>query len=54
MYPVTEKYIDMAGKYMVRVLINDTDTIFLKFQHDPTDEEIQIETQKYLDNLIEE
>jgi hypothetical protein len=46
---VISQEIDMAGKYRVRVLISDgkaEDIIMLKFQKQPTKEEISTESEK--------
>lgn len=48
---ITEQYIDMAGIWRVRVLINDTDTIFLKFHRQPIEEEVITEVNKYIVSL---
>jgi len=48
---ITEQYQDMAGKWRVRVLITDTDTIFLKFQTEPTEQEVIDATVLYITNL---
>jgi hypothetical protein len=51
MYNVIEKYQDMSGKYLVRVAINEDETIFLNFDADPSAELIETETQKMVDFL---
>ena len=51
---ITEQYKDLAGIWRVRVLINDTDTIFLKFHRQPTEEEVIVETNRYIANIEKE
>lgn len=51
---ITEQYIDLAKIWRVRVLINDTDTIFLKFHRQPTEEEVIAETNRYIANIEKE
>ena len=46
-----EKFQDMAGKWQVRVLIADDSAIFLKFDHNPTVDEVKTEVAKYIENL---
>jgi len=46
-----EKFKDMAGKWQVRVLVADNEAIFLKFDHDPTVDEVKTEVTKYIKNL---
>ena len=45
---ITESYKDIAGKWRVRVFITDTDTVFLKFQHQPTEQEVRAEADKHI------
>lgn len=55
MYTVTEVFLDESNKYRARIIIdNETkDTIFLKFNKYPTQEEIDSTTATYLANLAE-
>jgi hypothetical protein len=45
---IAEKFKDMAGKWRVRVCISDAEAIFLKFDHDPSLEEVKNETAKLI------
>ena len=51
-YSVIDTEIDEAGKFRVRVVINGQ-TVMLKFQEAPTDEEVQAEAARY-DALMQE
>lgn len=51
-YSVIDTEIDEAGKFRVRVVINGQ-TVMLKFQEAPTDEEVQAEATRY-DALMQE
>ena len=51
-YSVIDTEIDEAGKFRVRVDINGQ-TVMLKFQEAPTDEEVQAEAARY-DALMQE
>lgn len=50
MYTITELYRDPANKYRVRVIINnDTgETLFFKFDHYPTQQEVDDTATNYL------
>lgn len=49
---IVEKYQDMAMKWRVRVSFDDNSSTFLKFQTDPTDEEVFAEANKYISLLV--
>lgn len=49
-----EEFRDVSGKWLARVLIADTEAIFLKFDHKPTTSEVQAETAKYIENLAKQ
>jgi hypothetical protein len=49
---INNKEIDEAGKYRVWVDVGDETQIMLKFQSDPSDEEVEVATQRYIDSLI--
>lgn len=55
MFIITEVFLDESDRYRARVIINnDTkETTFFKFDHYPSQEEVDIVAQKYLDNLSE-
>lgn len=44
---VVEKFQDMAGKWRVRVVMDDESAVFVKFDHDPSDEEAIEAAAKY-------
>jgi len=44
----------MAGKWQIRVLIADDKAIFLKFDHNPTIDEVKTEVAKYIENLAKQ
>ena len=41
-YIITESCLDMGNQYRTRVIISDTETIFLSFDHFPTQEEVNV------------
>ena len=41
-YIITESFLDMGNQYRTRVIISDTETIFLSFDHFPTQEEVNV------------
>lgn len=45
---ISEKYLDMAKKWRVRVTLDDGSSIFLKFQKEPKDEEVFKQANEYL------
>ena len=47
-YEICETIVDIAGKYRVRVIIDEYTTQFFKFDHYPTQEEVN----EAVDNLI--
>ena len=51
---IAEKHQDIAGKWYARVVISNEETIFLKFDHNPSVDEIKQETAKYCNRLIEQ
>lgn len=50
-YKITEVFLDTADKYRVRVAISENETQFFKFDHYPTQEEVDIIVENYLSNL---
>lgn len=52
-YEIVEVITDLAGKYRARVIINDQtqETVFFKFDHYPSQEEVNIIVENYLNNL---
>lgn len=50
-YKITEVFLDPADKYRVRVMINENSTQFFKFDHYPTQEEVDIVVSNYLENI---
>ena len=51
-YKITEVFLDEADKYRVRVIIDEHSTQFFKFDHYPTQEEVNEIVGNYLVNLI--
>ena len=41
-YIITESFLDMGNQYRTRVIISDIETIFLSFDHFPTQEEVNV------------
>lgn len=52
MYEIIDREEDVAGKWRVRVYIHGQ-TVMLKFQSDPTDEEVQAQAARY-DAMMQE
>jgi len=50
-YTITEVFLDEADKYRVRVIIDESSTQFFKFDHYPTQEEVNELVESYLLNL---
>lgn len=50
-YTIIEVFLDPANKYRVRVVINENTTEFFKFDHYPTQEEVNEMVSNYLQNL---
>lgn len=51
-YKITEVFLDPADKYRVRVIIDENSTQFFKFDHYPTQEEVNEVVGNYLENLV--
>lgn len=51
-YVITEVFLDPADKYRVRVKINENETQFFKFDHYPTQEEVNIIVEQYLQSQL--
>lgn len=47
-YKITELFLDPADKYRVRVVIDENSTQFFKFDHYPTQEEVNEVVSNYL------
>jgi hypothetical protein len=47
-YKITEVFLDEANKYRVRVVIDENSTQFFKFDHYPTQEEVNELVESYL------
>lgn len=52
-YKITEVYLDMADKYIVRIIINENNSTFLKFDHYPTQDEINLVADKYVESITQ-
>lgn len=50
-YTITEVFLDPANKYRVRVVIDENSTQFFKFDHYPSQEEVNIIVEQYLQSL---
>ena len=50
-YTITEVFLDEANKYRVRVVVDENSTQFFKFDHYPTQEEVNEIVSSYLQNL---
>lgn len=50
MYEIANHFIDEAGVYFVRVVIDDTEARFFTFDHYPTQEEVDEVAQRYVDS----
>lgn len=50
-YTITEVFLDPANKYRVRVAIDENSTQFFKFDHYPTQEEVNEVVSSYLSNI---
>lgn len=49
-YKITEVFLDSADKYRVRVMIDENSSHFFKFDHYPTQEEVNTVAQNYINN----
>ncbi len=47
-YKITEVFLDEANKYRVRVVIDENSTQFFKFDHYPTQQEVNELVSSYL------
>lgn len=47
-YEMSETIIDPAGKYRIRVIIDENTSIFVKFDHFPSQEEVNNIVENYL------
>lgn len=47
-YTITEVFLDPANKYRVRVALDEHNTQFFKFDHYPTQEEVNLIVSNYL------
>lgn len=50
-YKITEVFLDPADKYRVRVVVDENSTQFFKFDHYPTQEEVNEVVSNYLLNI---
>jgi hypothetical protein len=51
MYEIITLEQELSGFYYARVKVSDDETIFLKFSEEPSQEQVDNEVQKYLENL---
>lgn len=49
-YKITEVRLDVADKYRVRVVIDENSSEFFKFDHYPTQEEVDEAVNNYLNS----
>lgn len=50
-YEISEIIVDPAGKHRVRVIIDEYSSEFFKFDHSPSQEEVNSVVENYLQNL---
>jgi hypothetical protein len=50
MFEIANHFIDEAGVYFVRVVIDDTQAQFFTFDHYPTQEEVDTVAQRFVDS----
>ena len=50
-YTISELFLDPANKYRVRVIIDENRTEFFKFDHYPTQEEVNEVVNTYINNI---
>jgi len=50
-YKITEVFLDEANKYITRVVVDENSTQFFKFDHYPTQEEVNELVGGYLESL---
>ena len=53
-YKITEVFLDEANKYRLRVVIDENSTQFFKFDHYPTQEEVNEVVDNYLKSASSE
>jgi hypothetical protein len=51
-YTISDVFLDESGKYRVRVIISEYETMFFKFDHYPTQDEVNDITINYLKSLL--
>jgi hypothetical protein len=51
MYEIITIEQEVSGFYYARVKVSDAESIFLKFSENPTQEQVDYEVTRYLDNL---
>jgi hypothetical protein len=49
MFEIANHFIDEAGVYFVRVVISDTEAQFFTFDHYPTQEEVDVVAQRFVE-----
>lgn len=49
MFEIANYFVDAAGVYFVRVVIDETEAQFFDFDHYPTQEEVDVRAQLYVD-----
>jgi hypothetical protein len=49
MFEIANHFIDEAGVYFVRVVISDSEAQFFTFDHYPTQEEVDVVAQRFVD-----
>ena len=45
---ITEKIVDMSGKYRVRVDLGNLSTVFFWFNNEPSEDDVRIATERYI------
>lgn len=51
MYELIEKELEVSGSYNCKIKINDFESIFLRFENDPTPEEIETTVNQHFEHL---
>lgn len=54
MYTITELFLDESNKYRIRVIVdeNTRETMFFKFDHYPTQQEVDIVVDQYKNSSV--
>lgn len=50
-YEISEIIVDTGGKYRARIIIDENTSMFFKFDHVPSQEEVNEVVENYLQNI---